>query len=1021
MKKLFFLTVLVFLFLFSAGAKAKKTYSGNKDLRLSEIDKLIRKTEYEQALELLNVYIELNPENFDNAQIRIKRILNARTEYAKLAEKLIHIITTDPENNKVIYEITAQLEKFERHPSDEKLQFIADVKKSAEFNYFRAVFLDIQNEAAELTEKKEYIAAVEKIKEGFWLYKDNFYTRWEDDDKIIKNAETTLANLDNILNLYETKDYFTKLNDSVNKFIASVNADLYKDAVSNFNNVRKYFAQLKHIYKVLEEYENEFSEQFQVIQELDSDTTDASFLPFMIRYITGIDTIENSGLTGILEYQQKEIALRMSDAVLAMLSNHCQKYCELQEKDPLLLKNLSNYISLNTNVLTLYKFEDKRIINLFLKNLVAATEKLKDLDTKLQQIKSQQNDYLAQFDNTSADKSMLILSLFSLINDLTELIGSEEDKKLENMLWTQKYLNGGYDNWNNLIALYSQILNHIFEDSRNIDLNSWKQIAAYYTELSDNNVAVLQKSNEASNHYISGYYVKIPQETLNLVLKNVLKAVELENSYETDPDLDFGIKYSYPDVANNIANNCLYQSDIYKNTLSTVQENLSKLYENNLNWKNNEEITAIINELILTLQTKQESMLALKQEAEDLAQLSQNRLIAFQLAKNEADIRFEEAEAALRKKDFATARKKLQDSISKYDEALNNKNDEKLLTQCDKKLQELGEKITRGENEYVVVEVRNLKNLAKDAYFNGRFEDAEKYLNQAKIRWADTNVTEDDEITNLMTFVSTAVSMKTGREIQPSSPQYPEMSQLLNIAYQHYNSGSEKYKSGQVEYAEEDLKKATESIQKLQYVYPLNQEASLLTLKINRLQNPEKFNDELAQKIEAAKFMCKNKDTQQEGYANLLDYYQLEPEYKGLKNLIYQVEIEIGIRQKPADNSSKQKAKNLYTEAKKMFAAAGTDRVKLENALEKINESLAINSDDKDSMALKDQITTKIGGNTSTVLSTEDERLYQLAIQRLQNNNIPGANAIVDQLLKKPGNIYSKKIKDLKVKIEARS
>ena len=72
-------------------------------------------------------------------------------------------------------------------------------------------------------------------------------------------------------------------------------------------------------------------------------------------------------------------------------------------------------------------------------------------------------------------------------------------------------------------------------------------------------------------------------------------------------------------------------------------------------------------------------------------------------------------------------------------------------------------------------------------------------------------------------------------------------------------------------------------------------------------------------------------------------------------------------------------------------------------------------------MDLKDKITTKIGGNTSTVLSTEDERLYQLAIQRLQNNNVVGANAIVEQLLKKQQNANSQKIKDLKNKIEARS
>ena len=167
--------------------------------------------------------------------------------------------------------------------------------------------------------------------------------------------------------------------------------------------------------------------------------------------------------------------------------------------------------------------------------------------------------------------------------------------------------------------------------------------------------------------------------------------------------------------------------------------------------------------------------------------------------------------------------------------------------------------------------------------------------------------------------------------------------------------------------------------------------------------------------------MCQGKETRREGYANLLDYYHLEPDYPGLKELIYKTEIDIGIRQKPVDNSAQKRARALYSQAKTSFSSAGNDRVKLNAALAKINESLALNADDKDAMKLKDQITTRIGGSASTVLSTEDERLYQVAIQRLQNNNISGASAIVSRLLQKPENAYSQKIKDLKVKIDARS
>ena len=173
-KKTALLTFIFFLISFRTFADSKN-YILNSNVTLTEIDQLIKKTEYDEALRLLNIYIAANPENFDNAQRRIKNILNQRLQYADLADKLIQMIVNEPENSKEIYEIIAQMEKFERHPSDANLQFIADVKKSAEFNYFRAVFMDIQNQAAELTAKEQYAASMEKIREGFWLYKDDFY------------------------------------------------------------------------------------------------------------------------------------------------------------------------------------------------------------------------------------------------------------------------------------------------------------------------------------------------------------------------------------------------------------------------------------------------------------------------------------------------------------------------------------------------------------------------------------------------------------------------------------------------------------------------------------------------------------------------------------------------------------------------------------------------------------------------------------------------------------------------------
>ena len=121
----------------------------------------------------------------------------------------------------------------------------------------------------------------------------------------------------------------------------------------------------------------------------------------------------------------------------------------------------------------------------------------------------------------------------------------------------------------------------------------------------------------------------------------------------------------------------------------------------------------------------------MRQRSSEYLTLAQRKISDATLARNEGDLRFLEAEEALKKEDFETARKKLEVALSKYDESLSYLNDEEVRSQWDSKLFDLGNRITKSENLIVVREVRELKTLAKDAYFNGRFEDAENALSHA--------------------------------------------------------------------------------------------------------------------------------------------------------------------------------------------------------------------------------------------------------------------------------------------------
>ena len=270
MKRKIILISAVLIFLAAPSAFAQKSQEKD-DMSLFEIDRLIRRTEYDEALRQLNIYIEKNPE------------------------------------------------KFEKHPSDQNLRFIADLKKSAEFNYFRALFLEIQNETAELSAKGEYVAAVEKAKEGFWLYRDDFYEQQEDNPQITDEVNRILAELDQRIAEFEEKSYLTRLNNSVNDFIRAVRAEQYDQAVSRFADVEENFRNYSRLRKGIIDAGEGLQTQFVEVQRLDADQTDASFLPFMFRFVFGVDSVPFSGILGAVDSQWNDAAGKMNEAVYSVL------------------------------------------------------------------------------------------------------------------------------------------------------------------------------------------------------------------------------------------------------------------------------------------------------------------------------------------------------------------------------------------------------------------------------------------------------------------------------------------------------------------------------------------------------------------------------------------------------------------------------------------------------------------------------------------------------------------------------
>jgi len=248
---------------------------------------------------------------------------------------------------------------------------------------------------------------------------------------------------------------------------------------------------------------------------------------------------------------------------------------------------------------------------------------------------------------------------------------------------------------------------------------------------------------------------------------------------------------------------------------------------------------------------------------------------------------------------------------------------------------------------------------------------------------------------------------------------YPEMSQLLNIANQYYNEGKILLSKGKKAEAQVSFDNALKKLREVQTVYPLNQEASLLTLRINQLVDEKAFNEYFTRKVETAKNDYLDKSKQQTVYAELLDLYEINPSYPGLKDFIYNVEIALGIRVKPPDTSALRKSNQLTAQAQQVFDADSRNEISLNSALQLVNQALEVNPDNTEAQILKDRISTSLGGTGTAVLPASAEKQYQQAVQELQKGNILQAYAIVSSLMENKTYSKSAKIIDLMKKVES--
>ena len=145
-------------------------------------------------------------------------------------------------------------------------------------------------------------------------------------------------------------------NNTVNDFIKAVKAEQYNQAVNRLAEVEDNFRTYNRLREGIIQSGAELQSQFAQVQKLDSDSTDASFLPFMFRFVFGIDAVPGSGILGAVDAQWNDAVGRMNDTVYAVLLRKYGGYETAINQG--LVTDVSRYYSLESRVLDIYKLAD---------------------------------------------------------------------------------------------------------------------------------------------------------------------------------------------------------------------------------------------------------------------------------------------------------------------------------------------------------------------------------------------------------------------------------------------------------------------------------------------------------------------------------------------------------------------------------------------------------------------------------------------------------------------------------------
>jgi tetratricopeptide (TPR) repeat protein len=241
------------------------------------------------------------------------------------------------------------------------------------------------------------------------------------------------------------------------------------------------------------------------------------------------------------------------------------------------------------------------------------------------------------------------------------------------------------------------------------------------------------------------------------------------------------------------------------------------------------------------------------------------------------------------------------------------------------------------------------------------------------------------------------------------------MSQLLSDAKRSYEEGIRFLNSDRRSLGFAKLTAARQKTREIKLLFPVNQEADLLALRIDRITDPAAFDRTFQLRLSEA--VAGTKAQSLDAFIDLQNLAAIDPWYPDIGNILEQAEKDMGYRPLPPNPRDLAQSDELTLEAQALVYSRNRDQYPL--ALEKINRALRLNPYNNQAAALKDRLQTAAEETDLTALDKGAEQDYQRAVLALRQGNPITALSILRQLLRDPRYRNTEKITALRRRIES--